>query len=158
MTNALPSPQAAWQDDSVLWQHRAFCRLALPLSTSKESLWSREARGASIALEAAGGAVAGEGLPLPGGPALRLLLLHVFAKALRGGSAAVEVGEDAAAFASSLGLAATPRRLKELAEQAECLVRARLRVAEGKGAPLPVLDARRSAPGAGRPGGARCCT
>lgn len=144
MANAPPSPQAAWQDDAVLWQHRAFCRSALPLSTSKESLWSREARSASIALEAAGGAVAGEGLPLPAGPALRLLLLHVFTAALRGGSAAIKAGGDAAALASSLGLAATPRRLRELAEQAERLVKARLRVAEGKGAPLSVLDARRS--------------
>ncbi len=92
---------------------------------------------------AASAVAIGEGLPLPGGPVLRLLLLHVFTKALRGGSAAVEVGEDAAALASSLGLAATPRRLRELAEQAECLVKARLRVSEDKGAPLSVLDARR---------------
>ena len=107
-------------------------------------MWSREADGVSIAMEAANAAAAGEALPLPGGPALRLLLLHVFTAALRGGSAAVEVGGDAAALASSLGLAATPRRLKELAEQAERLVRVKLRVAEGKGAPLSVLDARRS--------------
>ena len=144
MTNAPPSPQATWQDDAVLWQHGAFCRLALPVSTPKDSLWSREAGGIRVAMEAASTATADEGLPLPGGPALRLLLLHVFTKALRGGNAAVEVGEDAAALASSLGLAATPRRLRELAEQSERLVRTRLRVAEGKGAPLSVLDARRS--------------
>lgn len=144
MTNAPSSPRAAWQDGAVLWQHRTFCRLALPLSTPKDSLWSREAGGASIAMEAVSAAEAGEGLPLPGGPVLRLLVLHVCTTALRGGSAAVEVGDDAAALTSSLGLAATPRRLKELAEQSECLVRARLRVAEGKGAPLSVLDARRS--------------
>ena len=144
MTNAPSAPQAAWQDDAVLWQHGAFCRLALPPSAPRDSLWCREAGGASLAMEAASAAAAGKALPLPGGPVLRLLLLHVFTKALRGGSAAVEVGEDAAALASSLGLAATPRRLRELAEQAECLVRARLRVAEGKGAPLSVLDARRS--------------
>ena len=144
MTSALSSLRTAWQDDAVLWQHGAFCRLALPPSTPKDSLWSREADGVSIAMEAANAAAAGEALPLPGGPALRLLLLHVFTAALRGGSAAVEVGGDAAALASSLGLAATPRRLKELAEQAGRLVRAKLRVAEGKGAPLSVLDARRS--------------
>jgi len=141
MTNVPSSPRAAWQDDAVLWQHGAFCRLGLPASTPKGGLWSREA---SIAMEAANAAVAGKALPLPEGPVLRLLLLHVFTKALRGGSAAVEIGEDAAALASSLGLAATPRRLKDLAEQSECLVGARLRVAEGKGAPLSVLDARRS--------------
>jgi len=91
----------------------------------------------------ASAAEAGEGLPLPGGSALRLLLLHVFTAALQGGSAAVEVGGDAAPLASRLGLAAIPRRLKELAEQSECLVKARLRVSEGKGAALSVLDARR---------------
>ena len=95
-------------------------------------------------MEVAGSTEADEGLALPGGPALRLVLLHIFTAALRGGAAAVEVGEDAAALASSLGLAATPRRLRDLAEQAECLVKARLRVAEGKGTPLSVLDARRS--------------
>jgi len=103
--------------------------------------WDRRA---SITMEAASAATAGEGLPLPGGPVLRLLLLHVFTAALQGGSAAVEVGSDAAALASSLGMAATPRRLKELAEQSEYLVKARLRVSEGKGAALSVLDARRS--------------
>lgn len=144
MTNAPSSPRAAWQNDAVLWQHGALCRLALPPSTPKDGLWSRECGGASIVMETASAAVAGEGLPLLGGPVLRLLLLYVFTAALRGGSAAVEIGEDAAALASSLGLAATPRRLKELAEQAECLVRARLRVSESKGALLSVLDARRS--------------
>jgi len=143
MTNAPFSSRAALQDDAVLWQHGAFCRLALPLSTPKDSLWSRGADGISIAMEAASAAEAGEGLPLPGGSALRLLLLHVFTAALQGGSAAVEVGGDAAALASSFGPAATPRRLRELAEQAECLVKARLRVSEGKGAALSVLDARR---------------
>lgn len=85
--------------------------------------WDRRA---SITMEAASAATAGEGLPLPGGPVLRLLLLHVFTAALQGGSAAVEVGSDAAALASSLGMAATPRRLKELAEQSEYLVKARM--------------------------------
>jgi hypothetical protein len=93
---------------------------------------------------AAGAAEDGEGLPLPGGPALRLLLLHAFTAALRGGGAAVEIGDDAAAAALRLGLAATPRQVKELDEQSERLIAARLRVAEGKGAPLSVLDARRS--------------
>jgi len=144
MTNAPSSPRAAWQDGAVLWQHGAFCRLALPSSTSKYSLWSREAGGVSITMGTASAAEAGEGLPLPGDSTLRLLLLHVFTAALQGGSAAVEVGGDAAALASSLGLAATPRRLKELAEQSEGLVKARLRMAEGKGATLSVLDARRS--------------
>ena len=90
-------------------------------------------------------AAASEDLPLlPGGPLLRLLLLHVFTAALQGGSVSVEVGDNAAGLASSLGLATTPRRLKEFAEQSERLVGARLRVAEGKGAPLSVLDARRT--------------
>lgn len=143
MINAPSTPQVAWQDDATLWQHRAFCQLGLPPSTPKDGLWSCEAGGASIAMEAASAATDGEGLPLPGGPILRLLLLHVFTAAMRDGSSAVKVGDDAAALASSLGLAATPRRLKELAAQSERLVKARLRVAEGKGAALSVLDARR---------------
>jgi len=155
MTNAPSSPRAAWQDDAVLWQHGAFCRLALPLSTPKDSLWSREAEGISIAMGTASAAEAGEGLPLPGGSALRLLLLHVFTAALQSGSAAVGVGNDAASLASSLGLAATPRRLKELAEQSECLVKARLRVSEGKGAELSVLDARRRSGSRSGPSGWR---
>lgn len=82
MTNAPSSPRAAWQNDTVLWQHGAFCRLALPPSTPKDSVWSREAGGIRVAMEVASAAVAGEGLPLPGGPVLRLLLLYVFTKAL----------------------------------------------------------------------------
>lgn len=155
MTNAPSSSRATWQDDAVLWQHGAFCRLALPLSTSKDSLWSREANGISIAMGAASAAEAGEGLPLPGGSALRLLLLHVFTAALQGGSAAVEIGGDAAPLASSLGLAATPRRLRELAEQSEYLVKARLRVSEGKGAAVSMLDARRRSGTRSGPSGCR---
>lgn len=75
---------------------------------------------------------------------MRLLLLHIFTTALRSGSAAVEIGSDARSVALSLGLKATPLRLRELGEQLEYLIAAKLRITEGKGAPLSVLDARRS--------------
>jgi hypothetical protein len=74
----------------------------------------------------------------------RLLLLHLFTNALRSGTAAVEIGPDAAGVARSLGLELTSARLKEIGEQMERLVSARLRVAaDGKAAPISVLDTRR---------------
>ena len=48
-----------------------------------------------------------------------------------------------------------PRGLKELAEQSKCLARARLRVAEGKGVVLSVLDARRLSGFRSEPSGSR---
>jgi hypothetical protein len=85
-----------------------------------------------------------EAQALPAGRVFRLLLLHLFTNALRGGTAAVEIGPDAAGVARSLGLEVTSARLKEIEEQMERLVSARLRVAgEGKAAPISVLDMRR---------------
>ncbi len=143
MTNA-PSTPMAWQGDAAFRQHRTFCGLALPLSVLKGSSWSCEAGGMSVNMDNTGAVTVGEILPLPAGRILRLLLLHIFTAALRGGSAAVEIGSDARSVAMSLGLKATPLRLRELGEQLECLIAARLRITEGRGAPLSVLDARRS--------------
>jgi len=143
MINA-PSTPMAWQGDAAFRQHRTFCRLALPLSAPKGSSWSHAAGGMSINMDNTGAATSGEILPLPAGRILRLLLLHIFTAALLGGSAAVEIGSDARSVALSLGLKATPLRLRELGEQLEYLIAAKLRITEGKGAPLSVLDARRS--------------
>ncbi len=143
MTTA-PSTPMAWQGDAAFRQHRTFCGLALPLSAPMGSLWSREAGGMSITMDNTGTATSGEILPLPAGRILRLLLLYIFTTALHSGNAAVEIGLDARSVALSLGLKATPLRLRELGEQLECLIAARLRITEGKGAPLSVLDARRS--------------
>ncbi len=143
MTNAPPSP-VAWQDDTVFRQHRTLCGLALPLRVPKAGFWSREVGEARIAMGTDAPAVVGETSPLPAGRLARLLLLHVFTAALRGGSTAAYIGPDAAAAAASLGLEATPLRLRELSEQVERLVAARLQVAVQQGASLAVLDARRS--------------
>ncbi len=143
MTNA-PSTPRAWQGDAAFRQHRTFCGLALPLSAPNDSSWSREASGISVFMDNTGAATAGEILPLPAGRILRLLLLHIFTIALHSGNAAVEIGSDARSVALSLGLKATPLRLRELGEQLKCLIAAKLRITEGKGAPLSVLDARRS--------------
>jgi len=143
MINA-PSTPMAWQGNAAFRQHRTFCGLALPLSAPNDSSWSRAAGGMSVNMDNTGTATAGEILPLRAGRILRLLLLHIFTAALRGGSAAVEIGSDARSVALSLGLKATPLRLRELGEQLEYLIAAKLRITDGKGAPLSVLDARRS--------------
>jgi hypothetical protein len=142
MTNA-PSSRAVWQNEAVLSQHRAFCDLALPMRTPKGGSWSRAAGGISAKM-GPDGAASDELQPLPAGRTLRFLLLYLFTTALRGGTAAVEIGPDPAAVAGRLGLEMTPSKLKELSEQIERLLSARLRVSvEGKAAPISVLDARR---------------
>ena len=143
MTNA-PSTPMAWQGDAAFRQHRTFCGLALPLSAPKGSSWSREAGGMRIIMDNTDAVTSGEVLPLPAGRILRLLLLHIFTTALHSGNAAIEIGPNARSVALSLGLKATPLQLRELGEQLECLIAARLRITEGRGAPLSVLDARRS--------------
>ncbi len=143
MTDA-PSTPMAWQGDAAFRHHRTFCGLPLPLSVPKGSLWFREAGGMSVNMDNTGATTSGEVLPLPAGRILRLLLLHIFTTALHSGNAAVEIGPDARSVALSLRLKATPLQLRELGEQLECLIAAKLRITEGKGAPLSVLDARRS--------------
>jgi len=96
-----------------------------------------------------GTAPAGEDRAMPAGRGLRLLLLHLFTAALRAGSAAAEIGPDTASVAAQLGLDAAPPRLRELEEQAERLVAAKLRVGLDGRPALSVLDARRLGKGGG---------
>jgi hypothetical protein len=143
------------QDDAVLWQHPALCRLALPLRAPRSGTWARET-GALGAAMGADPTATREPVPLPSGRLLRLLLLHVFTAALRGGTAAADIGPDIAAVAAALGLEDTPPRLRELQDQLDRLAGARLRVSEGRQAPLSVLDGRagrgqRSGPATWRP-------
>jgi len=138
-----PSSRTAWQSDTVLWQHKTLCGLALPLSAPSDGLWSREAGETSIIMGTTS-AAAGDVSRLPTRSILRLLLLHIFTIALQGRNAAVEIGPDASSVAVSLGLQVTPKRSAELGEQLEYLIAAKLRMAEGRRAPLSVLDARRS--------------
>ncbi len=136
-----PSLSPVFQhDDAVLWQHRALCRLSLPLRTPRSGAWSRETEAASVAMGTA--TAAGEAPSLPSGRLLRLLLLHIFTAALRADTAAADVGPDIAAVAAALGLDGAPPLLRELQDQLDRLLGARLRVAEGRLAPLSVLDGR----------------
>lgn len=116
-------------------QHRALCQLGLPLRPCADS-WRRDIGAVALAIEMpAGGA-------LPHGALLRRLLLHVFSTALANGSPAVEMGEDAAALAERMGLAADEAGLQALAEQYGRLVAAKVTVALDGGVALGVFDAR----------------
>lgn len=122
--------------EDVLWHHRALCRLALPLRAPSRGTWQREAAGATLHMEAA------EGGTLPAGRMARLLLLAICDAARRADSVVVELGEDPAAVARRVGLESTPARLRELAEQLQRLVGARLTVSWDGGPTLSVFDAR----------------
>ncbi|WP_338663459.1 replication protein RepA [Pararoseomonas sp. SCSIO 73927] len=129
--------------ESVLWQHAAFCRLALPVEPGAEA-WRRE--GLDAVIRIAPGA-AGE--TLPDGPGLRLLLAFLCDSALRAGGATVALGADAAALAARMGLsegAATP-----LAEQMDRILGARITASVDGGPELAVLDARSRPRGGGWP-------
>ena len=58
--------------DAVVWHHRAFCRVALPVRAPSKGVWQREAAGVVLTMEA------GDGAALPTGKFARLLLMHLF--------------------------------------------------------------------------------
>lgn len=116
----------------VLWHHGAFCGLGLPLRTPRAA-WQRSAGGVTLRIEPGTGEV-----PLPAGPILRLVLLHVCDAAFRAESPLVALGADAPTLAASLGVD-DPRAL---AEQVERLLAARIVVAMENGPDLTVFDAR----------------
>lgn len=136
-----PPDPAAWQSPDMLWHHAALCRMALPIRAPSGAFWSRETAQGSLAMGQEGEA-AGEAATLPAGRGLRLLLLHVFSAALRDGTATAPLGSGIESVCAALGLEPTPARLRDLREQLMRLIGARLRVADGRLAPLPVLDAR----------------
>ncbi len=119
-------------NDAVLWHHAAFCGLALPVRTPRAA-WQRSAGGVTLRIEPGTGE-----MPLPAGPLLRLVLLHVCDAAFRAGSPVVALGADAPALAERLGTG-EPRAL---AEQVERILAARIVVAPETGADLAVFDAR----------------
>jgi hypothetical protein len=130
----LPAADAAATqvNADVLWHHAAFCGLGLPVRTPRAG-WQRSAGGVTVRIEPGTGEV-----PLPAGPMLRLVLLHVCDAAFRAESTVAALGADAPALAASLGVA----NARALAEQVERLLAARIIVATEGGPDLAVFDAR----------------
>jgi len=129
------SPEHGQSDPNILWHHAVFCQLALPFAASTGA-WRREAGGSAIALEAS------EEQASPSGWCLRRLLMHICDKAARSHSPLVEMGADAAELAAEMGLPATEPVLRELTEQFERMVTAKMTVAPERHAALGVFDAR----------------
>ena len=122
--------------EDVVWHHRAFCRVALPVRAPSKGVWQREAAGVVLTMEA------GEGAALPTGRFARLLLMHLFDTAVRTGEAVVEIGYDPAAVAKRIGTETSGAKLRELQEQMIRLLAARITVAWDGGPALSVFDAR----------------
>jgi hypothetical protein len=135
---AVPTPA----ETGVLWQHAAFCRAALPLRAPRAA-WHRQVANALIRIEPASAVHA-----LPGGLLLRLALLTLCDAAMRADSAVVEMGASADVLAARMGEDIGPR---ELADQMERLLAAKLSVALDGGAEIAVLDARGRPRTAGSP-------
>jgi hypothetical protein len=79
---------------------------------------------------------------LPSGKYLRLLLLHICTVAVRDANPVVHVGDTATELAEQLGADLKGPKLRELAQQWERLVNARITVSVDGGSSLAVLDAR----------------
>lgn len=138
---AVPTPAG----DAVLWQHAAFCRAALPLRAPRAA-WHRQVDNALVRIEPASAVHA-----LPGGLLLRLVLLHLCDAAIRADGPVVEVGASADVMAARIGHDTKPR---ELAEQVERMLAAKLSVSIDGAAEVAVFDARgrpRAAGSAWRP-------
>ncbi len=121
--------------------HPAFCQLALPVRAPAGGAWSRDVGTATVTIEARD--PTGEGnQPVPTGKYLRLLLMHLFSAALRGGSPAVEVGGSAGELSRAMGLDLAGPKLRELGEQYDRLVAAKISVSLGGKPAVSVFDAR----------------
>jgi len=124
-------------DDHILWHHSAFCQLGLPLRASNAP-WGRSLASAGVTIEP--GAAAD--LPLPSGRLLRLLLLHVCDAAVRAEGPIVDMESSAAGFATRIGLEAKTAKLRELCEQMDRVLAAKIMVALDGGPAMSVFDAR----------------
>jgi hypothetical protein len=122
--------------DAVVWYHRAFCRIALPVRAPVKGAWQREAAGVVVTMEA------GEGAALPTGKFARLLLMHLFDIAVRTGSAVIEIGDDPVAFAERIGADTGAVKLRELQDQMVRLLAAHIAVGWDGGPVLSVFDGR----------------
>ncbi|MBR0642297.1 replication protein RepA [Plastoroseomonas hellenica] len=136
-------PAATPSAEATIWQHAAFCEIALPIRAPRGA-WQREV--ATVAIQIEPGAT---GHALPSGPLLRLAILHICDRAFRTGSAVVDLGESDAVLAAQLGVDA-----RELAEQVARMLAAKITVTLDGGPALTIFDARsrpRAAGSAWRP-------
>ena len=138
-----PVQEARWQDNRLLWAHRTFCQLALPITLPPGARWSREVDENAVLMGLDNALPSDAATPLPSGSVARLLLLQVFSTALRTGAASVEIGPDPATAAERLGVSMTTAQRAELADQVTRLLGAKLRVTEHGKAPIAVFDARK---------------
>jgi len=122
--------------DTVVWYHRAFCRIALPVRAPGKGVWQREAAGVVLTMEA------GEGAVLPTGKFARLLLMHLFDIAVRTGSAVIEIGDDPVLFAERIGADTGAVKLRELQDQMIRPLAAHIVVGWDGGPVLSVFDGR----------------
>ena len=122
--------------DAVVWHHRAFCRIALPVRAPSKGGWQREAAGVVLTMEA------GEGVALPTGTFARLLLMHLFDIAVRTGSAVIEIGDDPALFAERIGADTGAVVLRELQDQMTRLLAAHIAIGWDGGPVVSVFDGR----------------
>lgn len=146
--NSVAEPHPLPADEAVspaadlqIQHHPAFCQLALPVRSPVGGTWSRDVGTAAVTIEAR--EAGGDGTsPIPTGKYLRLLLMHLFSAAVHSNSASVDVGASAADLAAAMGLETSGPKLRELGEQYERLVSAKLTVSVGGKPAISVFDAR----------------
>ena len=142
-----PGTGAVVDPELAFCQHAALCRVALPLRAPADRAWRRDTDAVSVRIEA--GSIADpdsrEGrrdLPLPAGRLLRLLLLHIFTSALKADSAIAKIGDSIEEVAAAIGVDKQTSKLRELREQLDRLLAARIAIAMSDGRELSVFDAR----------------
>jgi hypothetical protein len=130
------TPAGARPDLRWIWYHAAFCRMALPFSSSVGS-WRHAVDDTALTIE-----MAMPDQTLPSGWCLRRLLMHLCDKAVRTGNPVLELGPDIAALALEMGLPAMEPVLQELGSQLEHLAAAKVSLTWGEDHALAVFDAR----------------
>ncbi len=131
-----PRPGPADAPATILFSHPAFCQLGLPVRAGKGP-WTRDVGTACVTITAGPTEAA-----LPGGKLLRALLLLIMDGAVRGGAPVVDLEPDAASVAARFGLDATPAKLRDLIEQLDRLVSAKITVSTDSGPALSLFDGR----------------
>jgi Plasmid encoded RepA protein len=119
----------------VLFQHSVFCQTGLPYRDPGPDirLWQRSQGAAHLEVEAGRAFHPDKGnfvdVGLPFGPKPRLILVHLNAEALRGGSPVVEVEDSLSAFVHRIGLCRDGRSIRAVKDQLTRLATAEIRLA-----------------------------